>query len=174
MKHKLWVVLLGSALSAAVAKPAYALDSIYVGAQVGHVALTGGAGVYSNSLGFGGEIAFRTNPILDVALRSQYSSHAGGAGLGLWSNTLSADFLVGNFNDIEFFLGGGPGFYQFAQAAKASRFGLHAEAYGDLAVGKNLKLGLSWRYHGVFDPAAGEGSYWTIMMRAGFTFPMGS
>ncbi len=154
---------------------AKAVDGFYLGASFGHVALTGKAAqVYNNALGVGLDLSFRTNPILDVALRGQYSSHAGAGGMSLLGTTLSADFLVGNFNDIEFFLGGGPGFYQFSGITKTSRFGLHAEAIGDLAVGENVRLGLAWRYHGVFDPGAGEGSYWTIMMRLGFTFPLGS
>lgn len=162
-------------IPAVIPSKAQAVDGFYVGASVGHVALTGGAATsFNNALGVGLDLSFRTNPILDVALRAQYSSHAGGTGLSLLGTTLSADFLVGNFNDIEFFLGGGPGFYQFSGATKNSRFGLHAEAIGDLAVGENIRLGLAWRYHGVFDPAVGEGSYWTIMMRVGVTFPIGS
>ncbi len=163
-------------IPALISSKAQAVDGFYVGASVGHVALTGGASsAFNNALGVGLDLSFRTNPILDVAVRAQYSSHAGGAsGLSLLGTTLSADFLLGNFNDIEFFLGGGPGFYQFSGATKSSRFGLHAEAIGDLAVGENLRLGLAWRYHGVFDPGVGEGSYWTIMMRVGLTFPIGS
>lgn len=168
-----WLLALVPAL---ISTKAQALDGFYVGASVGHVALNGNASsLFSNALGVGLDLSFRTNPILDVALRGHYSSHAGGAsGLSLLGMTLSADFLLGNFNDIEFFLGGGPGFYQFGGATTNSRFGLHAEALGDLAVGENLRLGLAWRYHGVFEPGLGQGSYWTIMMRVGLTFPIGS
>lgn len=159
MKHK---ILLAAAL---VFSPAlWAVDGYYVGGAFGHVGAP-----FGNSLGFGGELAFRTNAILDVSLRSQASQHPGS--VSLWATTMSADFLINNWNDIEIFLGGGPGFYQFNTAGTlTSRFGLHGEAYADLVVNDMLKLGLAFRYHGIFSPGPGEGSYYTVMMRVGLFF----
>jgi hypothetical protein len=153
-----------------VCSKGFPLESIFLGAQFGQVLLTNGASSFTNSLGYGLDLGFRTNPVLDVTLRSQLSSHSGGNGLTLWSNTLSADYLVGTFYDIEVFLGGGPGVYQFASSPSTVLFGLHAEAYGDLIVNDSFKVGLGGRFHGILNTAASTGSYWTIMMRAGFSF----
>ncbi len=158
MKHKL-LVLLGLVVPAA----AFPLESVYVGAQVGQVTLSNST--YTNSLGFGADLGFRTNPVLMVALRSQISMHS--PSMTLWSNTLSADVLIGNVYDIEFFLGGGPGFYNFSGAGHSLKFGLHGEFFGDLMVNDSIRVGLGFRYHGVFNPAVDEGNYWTVMARAG-------
>jgi hypothetical protein len=168
MKNKLFF-----ALALLFSAPAFSLESVYVGGQFGQVFLTGGATSHANALGFGADLGFRTNPVLDVVFRTQFSSHTGGGGLSLWANTLSADFLVSNFYDIEWFIGAGPGFYQFASTATSGRFGLHAETHADLAVTEMLKVGLGMRYHAVFSPAADEGSFFTVMMRLGFSFGTG-
>jgi hypothetical protein len=153
---------------------AFPLESLFIGGQFGQVLLTGGAKTsFTDSLGFGVDLGFRTNPVLDLTLRSQLSSHTGGSGLSLWSNTLSADYLVGNFYDIEVFVGGGPGLYQFASTPSTLLFGLHAELYGDLIVSDSFKIGLGGRFHGILNNSATTGSYWTIMMRAGCTFGLG-
>ncbi|MBY0370167.1 outer membrane beta-barrel protein [bacterium] len=147
---------------------AYPLEGVGVGGQFGYVGLTNST--YPGALGFGGEITFRTNPVLDIALRSQWSQHAGTPAMSIWANTISADLMIGRFNDFDVFLGGGPGFYQFAGAGTNGRFGLHGEIYSDLNVGDSLKLGLGWRFHGIFSPAGGESSFWTVMARVSFFF----
>ncbi len=169
MKNKLLLVI--AFLLPAQALP---LESIYVGGQLGFVGLTQQAPASTmNALGFGIDVGFRVNPVLDVSLRSGLSSHAGPTTIGLWSNTVSADFMVGHFNDIQLFLGGGPGFYQFAAATTETKFGLHANAIADLVLGENLRLGLGGRFHGIFDPSVATPSYWTMMMRVGFSFNTG-
>jgi hypothetical protein len=167
MKHKL-LLLLGLIVPAA----AFPLESVYIGGQVGQVFLSNNVGGYNNAIGFAADLGFRTNPMLMVALRSQLSSHPGAGGITLWANTLSADVLIGNIYDIEFFLGGGPGFYNFSGVGRSAKFGLHGEFFGDLMVNDTLRLGLGFRYHGVFSPAIDEGNFWTIMARAGFSFGM--
>ncbi len=165
MKNKL-------ALALALLLPglAYPLESVYVGAEFGQVFLTSGAAAaHTNALGFGGEVGFRTNPVLYVTVRSQLSAHGGGAGTSLWATSLSADVLVGNIYDIEVFLGGGPGFYQFSGTNRSPRFGLQGGLYGDLQVSEAIRLGLGFRFHGLFNPAVDEGSFWNIMMRFGFS-----
>lgn len=166
MKNKLIL-----ALALLLPTTAFPLESVYLGGQFGQVFLGGGAAAsHANALGYGVDLGFRTNPVLDVVLRTQLSSHTGSGGLSLWANTLSADFLVTNFYDIELFIGAGPGFYQFASTTTASRFGLHAETHADLMVSDSFKVGLGFRYHAIFDPGPKEGSFFTILMRAGFTF----
>ncbi len=166
MKNKLIL-----ALALLLPSAAFPLESIYVGGQFGQVFLTGNASTaHTNALGYGLDLGFRTNPILDVVIRTQLSTHAGTTSLTLWANTLSADFLVTNFYDVELFMGAGPGFYQFASTPTTALFGLHAETYGDLMVSDSFKVGLGFRYHLVFNAGAQEGNFFTVMMRTGFTF----
>src|SRR5262245_8897631 len=89
--------------------PAMALDGVYLGGQVGFVGLTGDASkVFDNAIGFGADVGFRANPILDLVGSFQHSSHDKFGGLNLNSAFLSADFHVLNVNDIELTLSGGP------------------------------------------------------------------
>lgn len=141
-----------------------AVEALYLGGQFGYGAYTASS---SGALGFGGEIAVRTNPVLDLAFRSQFATHGG---VGVWANTIAADLLVGQFNDFEVFIGGGPGIYSFGGNA---RFGLRGDLYSDLVVSDTLRLGLGWHFHGIFSPAVGESSFWTVMARIGFSFGMG-
>lgn len=146
-----------------------ALESVYVGLHGGHVGLLSNT-TYANGLGFGGDVSFRTNPMLMLALRGQFSSHS--PTLSLFAGTVSADVLVGNIYDIEIFLGGGPGLYSFSRGTSDMKFGLHGELFGDLIVGSGLRVGLGTRFHGIFSPAADESGFYTIMMRLGYTFEM--
>lgn len=165
MKNKI-LLILGFVLPAT----AFPLESIYVGVQAGQVFLSPRVTpTFNDALGFGGELGFRTNPMLLVSLRSQISSHSGGAGTSLWANTLTADVLVGNVYDIEIFAGAGPGFYSFSSNGTA-RFGLVAEVFGDLMVSDVLRLGLATRYNAIFNTATDEAGFWSIMMRVGFSF----
>ena len=53
-----------------------AVDGFYLGGQIGHVGLTGKtAPTYNNTIGFGLDLGFRSNPLLDIMFSSQYSSH---------------------------------------------------------------------------------------------------
>lgn len=147
-----------------------AVEGFYIGGQVGYLALTNSTTpTIGNALGFGVDLGFRTNPVLDLTFGSQLSAHSGG--LSLWANTVSASYMVGVVNDIEFFIGGGPGFYAFNNTgATEAKFGLHAGFHGDLVVSDAVKIGLGWRFHGIFGPAINQSSYWQIMMRVGFYF----
>jgi len=148
--------------------PALAVDAFYLGGQVGHVASP--VDVYSNAIGFGIDLGVRTNPLLDLVVQLQKSSHSGGTGLGVTSGVLSADFHFWEFNDFEFSLGGGPGFYFIGDTTTQSHFGLHVGSNVDVVVDDSVRVGLGLRYHGVFNSAASR-TYWTAMMRIGYLFP---
>jgi len=148
--------------------PANAVDAFYLGGQIGHVSSP--VDTFNNAIGFGIDIGVRTNPLLDLVLQTQRSSHAGGAGISLLSTVVSADFHFWEFNDFEFSLGGGPGFYFINSTTTSSNFGLHVGSNVDVVVDDSLRVGLGLRYHGVFNSGAGR-SYWTAMMRVGYLFP---
>lgn len=151
-----------------------AVEGFYLGGQIGHIGLTGKTSpTYNNTIGFGLDLGFRANPLLDIMFSSQYSSHSGGAdGLSLYAETLAASFHILEANDFDWSLGAGPGFYFFKYAVKTeSMFGLNMGTNVDVKAGDNLKLGLGLRYHLVFRKDADVGdNIWTIMMRVGYTF----
>ena len=148
--------------------PANAVDAFYVGGQVGHVSSP--VDTKSNAIGFGIDLGVRTNPLLDLVFQAQRSSHSGGTGISLTSTVVSADFHFWEFNDFEFSLGGGPGFYFIGDSASTtSNFGLHVGSNVDVVVDDSVRVGLGLRYHGVFNSGAGR-SYWTAMMRIGYLF----
>lgn len=160
-----------------VAGSAQAIDGFYLGGQLGHVGLTEPTSrTYSNTIGFGIDLGVRTNPLLDLVFSFQRSGHSGGGpdGLTLYSQTVSADFHFGEFNDFEFSLGAGPGFYFFkTNAVTESKFGVNAGSQIDVLVDEHLRIGLGARYHAVFagsDPGRTAASYWTVMMRLGYLF----
>ncbi len=153
---------------------AFPLDGLYLGAQLGHVALTGKASpLYSNTIGFAVDLGFRTNAILDVLFSSQYSSHMGGGnGVSVYAETIGANFHVLEANDFDLSLGGGPGFYFFKYALKTETiFGLNTSANIDVKVTEHVRIGLGLRYHIVFtkDQDIGD-NLWTVMMRMGYLF----
>lgn len=151
-----------------------ALDGFYLGGEIGHVALTGKtAPTYSNTIGFGVDLGFRANPLLDIMFSSQYSSHSGGAnGLSVYAETLAASFHFLEANDFDCSLGAGPGFYFFNYSGKTdTMFGLNFGPNVDVKAGDNLRLGLGLRYHVVFSKDTDIGdNIWNIMMRVGYTF----
>lgn len=153
---------------------AFPIDAFYIGGQVGHVGLTGDAAkTYSNTIGFGVDLGVRTNPLLDLVFQFQRSGHSGGGnGLTLYSQTIAADFHFWEFNDFEFTLGGGPGFYFFATDPKTdTNFGLNVGTNVDVIVDEHVRVGLGWRFHGIFAGTGSLGSsYWTAMMRVGYLF----
>jgi hypothetical protein len=151
----------------AVSSNSTAIDGIYLGVQGGHVGVPGP--IYMSGLGAGADVGFVVSPVIDMVFRTQLSSHDGGGGMTLWSNTISADFHLGNFYDVDIALGGGPGLYKYGPS---SLFGLHGELNTDVAFGNGLRAGLGWRYHGVFSPGAGQGSYWSVMARFGYLIEM--
>jgi len=160
---------------------ASAIDAVYLGGQVGNVALTGDLGnAFSNAIGFGVDLGLRTNSLLDVTAHFQHSSHSGGTdGMSLNDLFLSADVHLLQVNDFDFALAFGPGFYFFNAAAAGNlpslshtNFGLNFGALGDVVVSDNFRIGLDGRYHAVFGNIFGNtgGAFWTIMLRAGVLF----
>lgn len=153
---------------------ARAIDGYYVGAQLGHVSgFEGSSAVsYNSAIGIGLDLGLRTNPVLDVVLQLQRSSHGGGA--TLYSQFISADFHFFEFNDIDFTLGAGPGFYFFATSAKTdTNFGIHLGPNVDVMVDERVKIGVGGRWHSVFSGNSG-GAYWSVMARLGYLFPAGN
>lgn len=152
------------------AAPAFALDGFYLGAQIGHVALTGALrGPFTNAIGFGLDLGVPTGSYLDVVAHLNYSSHGGAGGLKLFHPTLAAQFHA--IRNADFDLSGeiGPGFYFFSAATTETKFGINFGVNGDVLVQEALRLGIGWRYHTVFNATTGD-DFWTIMMRVGFNF----
>jgi len=170
------LVWLWSLLTWAIVAPSKssALEALYVGGQLGHVALSGDpAGVYSNSLGFGGDIGFRTNSYVDMVISLMTSSHAGPGDLSILAPTLSADVHVGRAYDFDFTLGLGPGFYSFKSGGLSdTKFGLNFGGAVDVLVDDNIRVGLGSRYHLAMGSSGISGNFWTVTMRVGYLFTM--
>jgi hypothetical protein len=168
------------ALSLILTLPAFAVDGLYLGGEVGYVGLSGNAStVFNNNVGFGADLGVRANPVFDLLASFQTSSHSlnvgSGLNLNLYSTTLSAEFHFLNVNDLEFSIGAGPGMYFFKTSAGAlsnteSHFGLQGGVAADVLV-DNLRLGVGWRFHGIFHNVADVGaSYWAVMAHVGYLF----
>lgn len=166
MFKKLMIAVTWLTLSQAVAE-----QNLYVGGLLGHTDLHGNAGsLYSDALGFGAEIGVAANPLMDIIFRLTSSSHRGGTdGLGVLIPSISADYAFFDANDFRLSAGGGPGIYVFSPGVSIVRFGLHAEAFADVMV-DDIRIGVGYRFHGVFDPGAHEGNISQILMRVGYTF----
>lgn len=157
-------IILGVVSGGFASREAGAIDGLYLGVQGGYVGLTDGG---TSGLGAGVDVGFAASPVVDLVFRSQFSKHDP-TSFTLWSNTMSADFHLGNFYDVDISLGGGPGLYKFNVGA---RFGLHGELNTDVAFGEGFRAGLGWRYHGILGGrGSGEGSYWSVMARFGYLF----
>jgi hypothetical protein len=150
--------------------PSKAIDSIYIGGKAGYMGLTGNfSNTYSNNLGYGLDLAFRTNGIIDLTLGFQTSSQIG---LNLYAGTLSADVHVGQISDFDFMLGAGPGAYVFTIAGNPNetKFGLNFGGAVDLVIEDHFRVGVGGRYHAIFGADNFTGSFYTIMARFGYQF----
>jgi hypothetical protein len=141
--------------------PSFALDGVYLGAQVGHV---GGPGTSPNAIGFGIDIAVPTGAYLDAVLHAQYSDHGG---LTLLHPTLDAQVHLVQTGDFDLTAEAGPGFYFLGGTGSATKFGVNVGTNGDLIVQDQLHLGLGFRYHILFD-SPGAGDFYTVMLRVGY------
>ena len=168
----LWnIALIGWLLSLCFLAPtAQALDGLYLGGEVGHVALTGQKSIdKTNTIGFAIDLGVKVNPVLDLALQFLRSSHSGGAnGLTIYGQTVSADFHFFELNDFDLSFGGGPGFYFFNSGTSNSFFGLNGGLNLDVVVDDRVRVGLGFRYHAVFGGDSVD--LWTTMMRVGYLF----
>jgi hypothetical protein len=152
---------------------AKALEGLYLGAEVGNVGLTGDMKTFfNNALGFGVDLGLKTSSPIDVTLSFQTSSHSGITDLSLYAPFVSADIHVGQTSDLDFIVSVGPGFYTFkAGGVSSTKFGIQGGGAVDVLVDEKLKVGLGFRFHGVFGSDAGStGSYWTAMARLGYIF----
>ena len=154
----------------------FALEGFYLGGQVGAVGLGGAAAAagYGSALGFGVNLGFRTNSRVDVLFEFQTSSHAApGATLTQFPLNLVAQIHLFNANDFDFSVAAGPGIYIIRPGAiSETDFGLQGAANIDLLVEEKLNLGVSFAYNALVNATAG-GSFWTLMMRFGYLFPLG-
>ncbi len=145
-----------------------AIEGVVLQANLGHVTLVGGNVTerYASALGFGFEAGIRANPLLDVQFGLRRSSHSG---LSILNPTMSAEFRVSQFYDIEMTAGAGPGFYVFDNGTESdSKFGIQFGGAVDVVVEEVLKFGIGVRYHSVFSPVVGA-SHWSVLMRIGYT-----
>ena len=167
------LALLGGLMMFVIPSPAHALEALYVGGQVGHVALLGTpGGTFNNALGFGADIGFRTNSYVDIMISLLTSSHASAAGdLGLLAPTLSADFHIGRAYDFDFTLGVGPGFYSYKHLGVSdTKFGLNFGGAVDVIIDEHFRVGLGTKYHLAFGGDVISGNFWTATMRVGYLF----
>ncbi len=145
-----------------------AIDSLYLGGQVGHVGVTGVLKQpYGNTIGFEGDLGIRNNPIVDVNFNYHYSSHD--SNLKIQHAVITADLNLGELNDFEFLFGVGPGFYFFKTVDTETKFGLQFNSGANLVVDEVIRLGLGLKWNNVFDAGVGD-SYFTFMFRAGYIF----
>ncbi len=150
-----------------------AIEGIYVGGEVGNVGLSGTLGqTYTNAIGFGIDLGVKTNSYLDILFHLATSSHSGAGGLNIYSQTVTGNFHIFEFADIEFTLGLGPGFYFFkTPGITNSSFGINAGGDLNARVDDNIRIGLGGRWNGVF--GQGTGNYITFMMNVGYWFDTG-
>lgn len=149
-----------------------AIEAIVVGAQLGHFTLVGSKATdqYANALGFGIEAGIKANPLLDVQFGIRKSSHSG---LSILNPSMSAEFHVSQFYDIDMTVGVGPGFYLFDNGAQSeTNFGVQFGGAVDVVVEESLKFGIGVRYHSVFSPNVGA-SHWSVLMRVGYALGLG-
>ena len=147
---------------------AFALEGLYLGAQVGQVGLTGISG-RSNAIGFGVDVGVKTVGLLDLVFHLNYSNHSGGGGLRILAPQLSALYHVTQTGELDISVEGGPGFYSFSSTATETKFGIQLGINADVILEEHLRAGLGWRYHNPFDATLG-GSFYTLMMRVGWLF----
>lgn len=155
-------------------RPAQALEAVSVGGQVGFVGLTGDVrSSFNDALGFGADVGFRANALLDVVLNVLASSHSGPGDLGIIAPFATADFHVGRAYDFDFTLGMGPGFYNFKNSGVSeTKFGLNFGGAVDVILEDHIRLGLGSRFHAPFGTSGASGSFWTVTMRVGYIFTM--
>lgn len=135
-----------------IPKIAFSIEGVYLGAQLGHVALTGDTTQsLTNAIGFGGFVGVKTSSLMDVSFHLQMSSHGGGSGLTLYAPFISADFLLTKMSELELSVGAGPGLYLLQSTTSSSKFGLHAGVAADVVLDDRLRLGLHFRYHKLLD-----------------------
>lgn len=151
---------------------ASALSALYVGGQVGHVALNGDPSLlYNNALGFGFDLGFRTNAVVDLTASFFTSSHSGPGDLSILAPTLSADMHVGRVYDFDFVLGLGPGFYSYKSGGISdTKFGLNFGGAVDVVVDESIRVGLGLKYHLAMGASGMSGNFWTATMRVGYLF----
>lgn len=157
-----------------VAPSASALEALYLGGQLGHVALTQDpARSFVNSLGFGADIGLRTNARVDLTLSFLTSTHSGPGDLTIYAPFASADFHVAQAYDFDFTVGVGPGFYNFKNAIVSdTRFGLNFGGAVDVILDDHVRVGLGSRYHAALGASGISGNFWTVTMRVGYLFTM--
>ncbi len=158
-------------LFAVSAKPARALEGLYVGGQVGNVSLGSPLNnTYSSTLGFGADLGFKTTSQVDLVLSLLASSHSGG--LNLLAPFLSAELHAGHAYDFDFTIGAGPGFYNFKLGGfSETKFGLQFGGAVDFVIDDHFRVGLGTRYHVPFGSGLSS-NIWTVTMRAGYLFTM--
>lgn len=156
-------------LFAVSAKPARALEGLYIGGQVGNVAL--GSPISRSSLGFGGDLGFKTTSQVDLVVSLLHASFTGST--SLLAPFLSAELHAGHAYDFDFTIGAGPGFYNFSVGPfSETKFGLQFGGAVDFVLDDHFRVGLGTRYHVPFGSSTVSSNIWTVTMRAGYLFTM--
>lgn len=150
---------------------AFALDGLSLGGRVGYAGLGGGLeGSYDHGLGFGLDLGFAVNSVVDVLFQSQMSSHARSGDLKIFSETLGANMHFFQLNDFDFTAQFGPGFYFYKNALTTdTKFGLNFGVGADVIASDHLRIGLDWRYNFIFGSGPSL-DYWTTMLRVTYLF----
>ena len=164
-------------VSATLARPAAAVEGFFIGGKIGYVAPSSKApATVDGALGFGVDLGTRVNSFVDLSYSGQYSSHkSGGSDLDIFANTLNVDFRLIDVNDFVITLGGGPGLYVFKAKsvlgnASNTNFGLQGGAGAAIWVEEHLRIGVDFRYHGIFGTVKPVDGYFTVMAGIGYLF----
>ena len=154
---------------------AKALDAFYLGGQFGYSKLSGDySNGISDAIGFGADLGVRTNGIMDVMASFMTSSHSGVQDLTTYRQTLSAEVHLAAPYDFDITVGAGPGIYIFKPGVgnSTTKFGANLGAAVDVVIDEHLRVGMGYRFHGIFGSDANAGSLWQVTMRVGYLFTL--
>jgi hypothetical protein len=172
MKRFPWLLLCLAALGLGTAPRAEAVESVYVGAQVGATGPLGSGANFNSAFGGGLEVGFYANPIVELRVRGFYANMAGTApapSVRLLAGTLSAEFHLLEVSDIEFLFGGGPGFYNFDNGTSESVFGLQGGVEAVLKLDEGGRIGFGFRVHAPLSATIGS-TLFSALVSLGYQF----
>jgi hypothetical protein len=172
MKRLAWLLLCLATLGFGTAFRTEAVESVYVGAQVGATGPLDSDANFNNAFGGGLEVGFYANPIVELRVRGFYVNMAGTApapSVRLLAGTLSAEFHLLEVSDIEFLFGGGPGFYHFNNGTSESVFGLQGGVEANLKLDEGVRFGFGLRVHAPLSANIGS-TLFSALVSVGYQF----
>jgi len=122
------------------------------------------------------DYGLKTLPPLELSFQFSVSPDVSGSvstgdDLTIYSQIISAEFLLGRFHNIGFTFGIGPGIYLFDEGkTKLGRFSLHMGFGTALWLRKVIRLGVDARIHRILSGRLTRDNFWTVMARLGYLF----